>query len=738
MASSTSPTQASDFEVAVSSLLSLVGHSATSTAPPYSDDVFDKLSRYVEQAGKVQWSLRPRTYLVLRLINRLDSMDAFVLDGLFDIALPYTYSRLPVSLSPGPRNSFLEKQELVMTKAGDLEIEGGRHRHFSSAAETNFVVVKELGRGYSGVVDHVRSKLSMEEYARKRISRARTFSKDRKALKVFENELSNLQRLSHRHLVKYVGSYTDPQYIALLTSPVADCDLKIYLTQNPFPTNLHSLLRSFFGCLCSALSYLHSQKCRHKDIKPGNILVKNDTVLVTDFGTSRNWSDRSRGTTTGESGLYTPGYAAPEVVAWKARNESSDIWSLGCVYLDMLSILKGETLSKKDQFFSENGNGGRNPRVNSQALHLWLSKLKAYGYEDNQPIVWIRKMLEVGPKDRISSVNLLDEVLGYLDEDKHIYDGLCCSDQEAEVSSCHSSESAEEYMNTDEEHAEDSTNATSIVSTWPTQKHSVESKPIQDNVLDYSGGKKPMPEIPREQQQPSDPGFSSNPSVIPQSENSQAPPIAVSDSLDHHGERLRHTNITNGPGQAKSAKEDNYNSPESGLPVVLNESHLSVGPKSPSLSSPPSRVSRNPFKPGYVPPTKRELLEQVSLVDLPDYATNPFISSLNRKQSRDVSENEERDSELNLPKSSSTGANVTSSLDSNSGYTTDGHFAILTRETDPILFADGSNSKSAIGFVLDAAAKGVVAEVLEYCTQGFQQEVTVTVLPSFTIVTFET
>ena len=116
--------------------------------------------------------------------------------------------------------------------------------------------------------------------------------------------------------------------------PVADCDLKAFLEQQPFEQC--SLLRQFFGCLCSAVQYLHSQKCRHKDLKPGNILIKNNTVFITDFGTAWDWSDLSRGTTVGKSGPYTPRYAAPEVTEWEARNESSDIWSLGCVFLDIL------------------------------------------------------------------------------------------------------------------------------------------------------------------------------------------------------------------------------------------------------------------------------------------------------------------------------------------------------------------------------------------------------------------
>ena len=135
---------------------------------------------------------------------------------------------------------------------------------------------------------------------------------------------------------KFLRSYTDPKYIGLLISPVADCDLKTFLEQDPFSKDNHYLLRGFFGCLCSAVLYLHESKCRHRDLKPANILVYMKTIRITDFGTARDWSERSRSTTTGWRGAYTPGYAAPEVVYEEPRNSSADIWSLGCVYLDMM------------------------------------------------------------------------------------------------------------------------------------------------------------------------------------------------------------------------------------------------------------------------------------------------------------------------------------------------------------------------------------------------------------------
>ena len=169
---------------------------------------------------------------------------------------------------------------------------------------------------------------------------------------MFEKEIHNLKRLDNIHLVKLVGydysilrfievltisrSYTDPRYVGLIMDPVADCDLKDYLMITPFPKENLSLLKCFFGCLASAVKYLHEQKCRHKDIKPGNILVKDRTILITDFGTSLDWTDHEADSTTGPPMSYTNVYAAPEVAKAKSRGNAADIWSLGCVFLEII------------------------------------------------------------------------------------------------------------------------------------------------------------------------------------------------------------------------------------------------------------------------------------------------------------------------------------------------------------------------------------------------------------------
>jgi serine/threonine protein kinase len=69
-------------------------------------------------------------------------------------------------------------------------------------------------------------------------------------------------------------------------SPVADIDFAAYLSQIPFPSLQLPAIRTYFGCLSSAIKYLHGRRIRHSDIKPAKILI-NSGDFLTDFGLSR-------------------------------------------------------------------------------------------------------------------------------------------------------------------------------------------------------------------------------------------------------------------------------------------------------------------------------------------------------------------------------------------------------------------------------------------------------------------
>ncbi|PVH99328.1 hypothetical protein DM02DRAFT_435918 [Periconia macrospinosa] len=415
-------------------LVSPPGKSALKEHKCFSEIDLRDISDVLRRVGQGAWSRIPRIYVVLRLLDRLDVIDLFLAQAISDIYFPFTHQSLPQSLNPSVAHEFLQVQRVVLSSALDLERETGRHRHFPSADDVPFIKVEELGKGAYGYVDRVISTVSHREYARKLIPRGRTFQRDKKILRDFERELGTLKKLRHhRHIVQLVGSYTDPRFVGIIMSPVAEGDLKDFLNDcasdaKGNPHSRKSFTRSFFGCLTSALSYLHDNTIRHKDIKPQNVLVSQHTIYLTDFGISLDWSEIGHSTTTGPT-PKTARYCAPEVSEYEPRNTSSDMWSLGCVFLEIWTVLKGETVANLHAFLEANLTLSSCYHLNTEATFQWMKNLESKPtLADNPPLDWIRHLLVEDKGKRWTARQLLSEIetVNSNPEAKFAFSGQCC------------------------------------------------------------------------------------------------------------------------------------------------------------------------------------------------------------------------------------------------------------------------------------------------------------------------
>lgn len=90
--------------------------------------------------------------------------------------------------------------------------------------------------------------------------------------------------------------------------------------------------------LVSALGYLHRNDIIHRDISPANLLVTADGhVKVADFGLSVHHAKGDGGTGGKATFCGTANFIAPEVVLRQPHSPSSDVWSLGCLLVFMLT-----------------------------------------------------------------------------------------------------------------------------------------------------------------------------------------------------------------------------------------------------------------------------------------------------------------------------------------------------------------------------------------------------------------
>lgn len=394
---------------------------------PFNDSEINEIAMLL-QILNPPWSKVPRTYVVLRTIGHLKFLGDMIDVGFSDYWFPVTERQLPDCLQPSVRAAFVSAQKRVLSKSMDLErAEGGQHCFFQQGDSFPFERKEILGRGGTCVVDKVFSQFSQREYARKRMLRKAAFrGEEKEQMKKFIAEIEILKRLRHRHVVELVGSYTDTKYVGIIMSPVADMDLGGYLARTT--ATQHSELRTFFGCLANALEFLHRHKVRHKDIKPGNILVHAGNVLFADFGLSLDYTDANGSTTTGPPNGRTRKYCAPEVALHESRNKKSDIWSLGVVYMEMLAVLKGKSIQDMYDFFTAHGSKQDCIRTNPAALLEFVLEVKGLGkLADNKALDLTLQMLSEEQQSRPSSSSLVASFADYSKEGQGSdFCGTCC------------------------------------------------------------------------------------------------------------------------------------------------------------------------------------------------------------------------------------------------------------------------------------------------------------------------
>lgn len=169
-------------------------------------------------------------------------------------------------------------------------------------------------------------------------------------------QMNDFKQFDHKNIAKLLCSYSQPSHIGIATAR-AQYNLDDFLSLPSGDSNRSKLLLDWMHDLSHALEYLHSQSICHRSIRPRKILIDGARIYFAPFGIGQS-SDTISPTVANSQRLdqlhayfqdQSYVYAAPEAVASRGKRPA-DVFSLGCVFLSMMTVVQNQSLSLFTQY----------------------------------------------------------------------------------------------------------------------------------------------------------------------------------------------------------------------------------------------------------------------------------------------------------------------------------------------------------------------------------------------------
>jgi serine/threonine protein kinase len=193
-----------------------------------------------------------------------------------------------------------------------------------------------IGSGVYGKVYQAMNMNTGELIAAKCFTLSTDLMKAEKELLAIRREIVILQLLDHPNIIKYLQvdySKLNNSVDILMEYVPSGSMLELLGRYRCFS---EPVIRNYTRQLLEGLSYLHNNSVVHRDLKSANILVAEDgTLKLTDFGCSRRFNQELYYESMSFKG--SPYWMAPEVVMRKGHKFPADIWSLGCLVIEMVT-----------------------------------------------------------------------------------------------------------------------------------------------------------------------------------------------------------------------------------------------------------------------------------------------------------------------------------------------------------------------------------------------------------------
>ncbi|MBX6381910.1 MAG: protein kinase [Microbispora sp.] len=198
---------------------------------------------------------------------------------------------------------------------------------------SGYVLLDEIGAGAMGAVWRARHRDTGETVAVKLLHDG--LGDDPDLVLRFVQERNVMRTLRHPNIVTVRDFVVEGRRLALVMDLVEGRNLRTLLRQRgTFPPAEAAVL---LGQVADAVGAAHAQGVVHRDIKPGNILIEDNTgrPRLTDFGVARIL--HGPGLTQTTSIIGTPTYLAPEVAEGGTPTTAVDVYAIGLILYELLA-----------------------------------------------------------------------------------------------------------------------------------------------------------------------------------------------------------------------------------------------------------------------------------------------------------------------------------------------------------------------------------------------------------------
>ncbi|NXD87876.1 CDK3 kinase, partial [Halcyon senegalensis] len=210
-----------------------------------------------------------------------------------------------------------------------------------------FQKVEKVGEGTYGVVYKARNKRTGQLVALKKI---RLDSEMEGVPSTAIREIALLKELKHPNIVRLLDVIQSQKQLYMVFEYLNQ-DLKKYMDSSHTRDFPLSLVKNYLFQLLQGVSFCHSHRVIHRDLKPQNLLINEaGAIKLADFGLARAFGVPLRAYT---HEVVTLWYRAPEILlGCKYYSTAVDIWSIGCIFGEMVTrkaLFPGD--SEIDQLF---------------------------------------------------------------------------------------------------------------------------------------------------------------------------------------------------------------------------------------------------------------------------------------------------------------------------------------------------------------------------------------------------